>query len=584
MAMAMTSEIPTPSDAGGCGPRARPPTATDDSREPAPASTALDRCNVLLVYPRFSAHSFWNYQATCKVVGARYSAAPLGLITVAALLPAVWTLRLVDRNTDPLTPADLQWADLVMTGGMLPQRLDALRIVGLAHAAGKPVVVGGPDATSCPDFYADADFRVLGEAEEILDRFVADWCAGAVHGDYRADTFPDLTRSPVPRFDLLPLRNYMHVGVQLSRGCPFSCEFCNVIELNGRIPRVKTSAQMLREMEVLYALGYRGHVDFVDDNLTGNRKAIKPLLADLAAWLRRHNYPFEFSTEASIDIAEDDELLALMRKAGFFAIFVGIETPDANTLISTSKRQNTRRSIPASIGKIQQAGIFVNAGFILGFDGERGRVAEPMIACIEQSAIPVSMVGLLYALPRTRLARRLSREGRLHAPIDCPLGSSDADQCTSGLNFVTRRPRREVLEDYRTVLRSIYAPGAYFGRVRRLVRRLELSQHRIRRPLGGLLRDLRALARIGWSNGVLAREVRAPFWRAVGECLLHNPRALRTVLALAALYLHLRPFAAFMDGQIAERIAAGEGEEIALRAASGVAGGPTDIAREGQDR
>ncbi|MCX5737478.1 MAG: radical SAM protein, partial [Proteobacteria bacterium] len=334
---------------------------------------------VLLVNPRFSEHSFWNYQETCKVVGARYVAAPLGLITVAALLPADWTIRLADRNIEELRDDDLRWADLVMVGGMLPQQRDAKRIIAMAHACGRPVVMGGPDVTASPAVYAEADFRVIGEAEEVMGEFVAAWLAGEKRGVFTAKEFPDLTTSPVPRFDLLKLSDYMHVGVQFSRGCPFNCEFCNVIELNGRICRLKTPAQMLRELDALYALGYRGHVDFVDDNLIGNRRTLKPFLAELAQWLRLRGNPFEFSSEASLNLADDAELLAAMRDAGFFAIFVGIETSDTKTLVSTNKLQNARRDIAASIGKINRAGIFANAGFIVGFDAEGVSIAQAMI-------------------------------------------------------------------------------------------------------------------------------------------------------------------------------------------------------------
>ncbi len=513
-----------------------------------------DPARVLLIYPRFSPNSFWNYQATCEVVGARYSAAPLGLITVAALLPPDWSVRLVNRNTEELTAADLEWADLVMTGGMLPQQIDTMRVIATALAHHKPVVVGGPDVTSSPHVYDHADFKVIGEAEEVIEDFIAAWRAGAAGGDFVAKDYPDITRSPIPRFDLLKLDHYMHVGIQISRGCPFNCEFCNVIELNGRTPRIKTASQMKDELEAIYALGYRGHIDFVDDNLIGNRKAVKPLLAELAIWLERHDHPFEFSTEASINIAEDDELLALMKRANFFAIFVGIETPDAATLLSTNKRQNTRRDIVESIQKIYRAGIFVNAGFIIGFDGEKDRVAEAMIACIEAAAIPVCMVGLLYALPNTQLSRRLTAEGRLHAESDRPRNDEDSDQCTSGLNYTTLRPRNEMIEDYRAVLQRIYEPGAFFARVSRLARQLDLSEHKINRPMSSIRRDLRALSRIAWRSGVLDRQVLGPFWRALLDCLIHNPRAVRVVFALAAIYLHLRPFARFMDARLVERI------------------------------
>lgn len=522
-----------------------------------------------MVYPRFGATSFWNYRATCEVAGARYSATPLGLITVAALLPEAWTLRLINRNTEEMRESDIEWADLVMTGGMLPQQRDTKRVVALAHAHGKPVVVGGPDVTSSPHIYDEAEFRVLGEAEEVLDRFITAWSAGETRGEFAAERFPDLSLSPVPRFDLLKLEHYMHVGVQFSRGCPFNCEFCNVIELNGRTPRAKTTEQMLRELDALHALGYRGHVDFVDDNMIGNRKAVRPLLAGLEGWLERRGYPFEFSTEASLNLGGDAELLGLMRRANFFAIFVGIETPDADILASASKLQNTRRDITQSLANIYGAGIFVNAGFIIGFDGEKGRVAEAMIACIEDAAIPVCMIGLLYALPSTRLSRRLAEEGRLHSESDRLWTDDDADQCTSGLNFVTRRPRREALEDYREVLRRVYEPAAYFGRVRRVARQLDLSAHRVRRSPPSLLKDLRSLCRIAWRNSIIDREVRGPFWRSLADCLSRNPRSLRVVVSLAALFLHLRHFAGLMDAQLARRIAAidEEGVEMGRRGA-----------------
>ena len=231
----------------------------------------IDHCNVLMVFPRFNANSFWNYKATCEMVGARYPAAPLGLITVASLLPESWDIKLVNRNTEDLSEADIVWADIIMTGGMLPQQWDTLAIIDMAHARGKPVVVGGPGVTSTPEAYAAADFRVLGEAEGIIDVFVAAWRAGERSGTFEAAKFKaDVSRSPVPRFDLLRFREYLHVGVQFSRGCPFTCEFCDIIELYGRVPRTKTAEQVIAELERLYALGYRGHVDFVDDNLIGN--------------------------------------------------------------------------------------------------------------------------------------------------------------------------------------------------------------------------------------------------------------------------------------------------------------------------
>lgn len=509
---------------------------------------------VLLVSPRFASHSFWNYQTTCAVVGKRYSAAPLGLITVAALLPAEWDLRLIDCNVEELSDADIDWADLVMTGGMLPQQHDILAIIARAQIRGKPVAVGGTDVTSSPHRYAQADFRILGEAEEVMADFVAAWTGGAKHGSYRAARFPDLAHSPVPRFDLLRLDRYMHVGLQVSRGCPFNCEFCNVIELNGRIPRVKAPRQVIEELQALYELGYRGHVDFVDDNLIGNRQAVRPILREIAGWVRARGYPFEFSTEASLNLAEDEELLALMREANFFALFVGIETPDIATLRSAQKRQNIGRDITSSVRAFYRAGLFVNAGFIVGFDAEEASVAEAMVRCIEEAAIPVCMVGLLYALPNTQLAKRLWGESRLHAGHDRPDSDQDADQCSSGLNFETLRPREEVLEDYRAVIERIYEPVAYFGRVRRLVRALDLRGHRLRRPVREVARDLRSFARV--SRRMLAnRETRGSYLRALGDALLRHPRGVRIMVSMAALYLHYRPYARDLVTSLTGRIA-----------------------------
>jgi radical SAM superfamily enzyme YgiQ (UPF0313 family) len=514
-------------------------------------------CKALLVYPRFNPHSFWHYQETCDLVGAKYSMTPLGLITVAALLPASWTLKLVNRNTEALEESDLAWADVVLTGGMLPQQRDTLRVIAAAQAHGTPVVVGGPDVTSSPHVYADAEFEVLGEAEGIIGEFLEAWSAGAERGVFRANGFPDVTQSPVPRFDLLKLDQYLTVGVQFSRGCPFNCEFCDIIELYGRVPRTKDDAQMLRELDALYALGYRGHVDFVDDNLIGNKRRVKAFLPRLQSWLREHREPFEFSTEATINLADDAELLTLMRDANFFVIFVGIESPDTATLLHMQKPQNTRRVLQESVEKIYRAGIFVHAGFIVGFDTEQSGVAAGMIQCIEDTAIPGCMIGLLMALPNTQLTRRLVKEGRLHPNHDRFLTDEDADQCTSGLNFQTRRPREDVLADYRTVLDRVYPPDAYFARVRRVGRQLDCSQKRYKTPLRQMLLETRSFVRMAWRLGVRDVDVRRHFWATFIDCALHNPRALRYVGAMVALYLHFGPFARYISARLTAEIDVG---------------------------
>jgi radical SAM superfamily enzyme YgiQ (UPF0313 family) len=508
-------------------------------------------CNVLLIYPRFAGETFWNFAAACEIFGARYPTSPLGLITVAAMLPSHWNLRLLDRNVEELTDSDIGWADLVMTGGMLPQHDDLLEIIGLCNRLGKPVAIGGPGATSVPHFYAKADFQVLGEVEDIISDFVAAWESGARQGVFTAEKFQvDVRKTPIPRFDLLKFDRYLYIGVQFSRGCPFTCEFCDIIELYGRAPRTKSNDQMLAELDELYRLGYRGHVDFVDDNLIGNKKAVKAFLPALKDWLERHDYPFEFTTEASLNLADDEELLRLMNEANFVGVFMGIESPDPETLVQMRKKQNTRRSIPDSVHKIYGAGMFVTAGFIVGFDSEKSGMADAMAELIEEAAIPVCMVGLLYALPNTQLTRRLTKEGRLHPPPE--FASSRADQCTLGLNFDTLRPRQEILTDYRDILQNAYEPNAFAGRLRQLAKLLDNSNRKRQGTTGD--------ARRGFQSKVqqilnALPEAQDQFQQILIQCATQNPNSLRAIVTLMAFYLHLGPFSRLVIGQIEQRIA-----------------------------
>jgi radical SAM superfamily enzyme YgiQ (UPF0313 family) len=511
--------------------------------------------NVLLLYPRFVNESFWNYRESCAVIGAKYPTIPLGLITVAAMLPSQWDVRLVNLNTEELSDADLEWADLVMTGGMMFQQASTLDIIEMCRDRGKPVAVGGPDVSSSPHVYERANFRVVGEAESVIDGFITAVDSDATEGVFEGPKFQaDVTKTPKPRFDLLKFDQYMYLGVQFSRGCPFTCEFCDIIELYGRVPRTKTAEQVLGELDHLYGLGYRGHVDFVDDNLIGNKKAIKAFLPHLIKWQEERDFPFEFSTEASLNLADDDDLIEMLKKANFFVIFMGIESPDTDTLIAMRKKQNTRRSIRDIIHKIYKAGIFVTAGFIVGFDSEKGSVADPMIELIEEAAIPMAVIGQLWALPNTQLARRLASEGRLHVNAEfMPKGSTD--QCASGLNFETKRERLDILRDFRRVLATEYTPEAYFGRVDRLVSLLDCSDRRHEMAKG----DIRA--KIGTVNivqDILRRmpEHREIFWRTFTNCMNKNPGALRAVVILMGFYLHIGPYTRFAVNEIDEQIAA----------------------------
>jgi radical SAM superfamily enzyme YgiQ (UPF0313 family) len=518
--------------------------------------TASRPCKVLMLYPLFTAESFWSFGESCKLMGVRRPAAPLGLITVAAMLPKNWTVRLIDCNTQPFGDDDLAWADVVFTGGMLPQQADTLRLIELCRAAGKPVVVGGPDPTSSPHVYERADFRVLGEAEGVLDEFITAWDSGARSGTFTAPKFQaDVTKTPVPRFDLLNVSDYLYLGVQYSRGCPFTCEFCDIIELYGRVPRTKTNAQMFIELETLYQMGYRGHLDFVDDNFIGNKKSLRLFLPELAEWQRAHGYPFEFSTEASVNLADDPELLDLMGAANFFGIFVGIESPDPATLVAMRKKQNTRRNIAESIHKIYAAGMLVTAGFIVGFDNEKVSMAEAMIDFIEEAAIPVAMVGLLYALPNTQLTRRLEREGRLHAGHDREPDGGGGDQCTNGINFDPVRPLRDVLMDYRTVLDRIYSPAAYAARVDRLMTLLDRSKQRHDLVDGDLRAKVGAMETVHRVVTALP-EARGPLWQTFMNCAKRDTSSARIAVQMIAAYAHLGPFSRKVIASIDARLAA----------------------------
>jgi len=510
----------------------------------------------LLVYPEFRSASFWNYRETCELVDARYPAAPLGLCTVAALLPPEWEVTLVDRNVETWDDAMLDAADVVLTGGMMPQQRDCIELIRKARSKGKTVIVGGPDATSSPHLYEDASHLVLGESEVTMPLFLADLAAGTPKKIYTDARKADVQKSPTPRFELLKFDRYNHIGIQWCRGCPFSCEFCDIIELFVKVPRAKSSTQIFAELQKLYDLGYRGHIDLVDDNFIGNKKLVKAFLPELKKWLEERNWPFEFTTEASINLADDAALMKAMQEVGFFAIFVGIESPDETTLVAMQKRQNTHRSIAESIHKIYAHGMFVNAGFIIGFDTEKGSVAHGIIDCIEATGIPVNMAGLLFALPTTQLTRRLAAAGRLHENFDvAPEGVGD--QCTAGLNFDPCRPRLEILKDYLKVVETIYTPENYFGRVLKVGQELDSSQRRFRPGLKQWWKELKGFARMAAKLG-LRKETRGHFWKTMVKALWRNPKSIRYTGSLMALYLHFGQFSKYVAEKIREAIAAEE--------------------------
>ncbi len=494
-----------------------------DDQSPEPASSGLGPAarKVLMIYP-LTPTTYWSFDHALAFIGKKASIPPLGLMTVAALLPPRYQVRLIDLNVTALERRDVEEADLVFISAMIIHKASFEEIVRLCRECGKPVVAGGPYPISSWQEIEGVDHFVLDEAELTLPRFLADLEAGRPQKVYRADGRPDITRTPVPRFDLIDPAVYDSLPLQYSRGCPYACEFCDIIEMFGREQRTKTPRQFLAEMEAVYALGYRGPLFIVDDNFVGNRRKVKDLLRAIVDWQRQHGRPFTFSTEASIDLAQDDELLDLMVEAGFGMVFVGIETPDEQTLAYTQKKQNLKSSILGSVEKIQRRGIEVTGGFIVGFDTDPPDIFERQIRFIQEAGIPTAMVGLLNAVPNTRLWRRLEKEGRLRR------ATTGNNTHTLSTNFQPRMPEEVLIGGYKRVLAELYSPARYFERCVTLMRRLP-PRTRAVRPISWV--EVRALLRSILRQGFSAYGLR--YWRFLIGALLARPRFFPDAAAFA---------------------------------------------------
>jgi radical SAM superfamily enzyme YgiQ (UPF0313 family) len=414
--------------------------------------------NALLIYPEFP-DTYWSFKHALKFLGKRAAQPPLGLMTVAALLPESWKKRLVDTNVERLKDSHLAWADVVLLSGMHIQRPSLLAIVERCQARGLRVIVGGPIASSVPAAELKAEHVVIGEAEALIADLARDLERGTAKPVYQASERPEMATSPLPDLSLIKMRRYSTMTVQYSRGCPFNCEFCDIIEIYGRRPRTKAVEQVLAELDQLRRVGWRESVFIVDDNFIGNKARAKELLVALAEWRKQSRTEFAFSTEASLNLADDPELMRLMKEAGFNSVFLGIETPDESGLIAANKLQNTRRSLLDSVAAIQSYGIQVMGGFILGFDTDKEDIFDRMVEFIEKSGIPIAMVGLLQAMPGTQLFRRLWREGRI---LDAGRGDNTGDH----LNFLPHMDATKLVEGYRSVLKRIYSSAAYYERVK----------------------------------------------------------------------------------------------------------------------
>lgn len=426
---------------------------------------------ILMVHPEFPA-TYWSFKHSLQFTGYKSVMPPLGLLTIAAMLPEEWDIKLVDMNVERLQKKYIKESDLVFISSMIVQKKSFQIVVDMCNNCGVPIAAGGAYPTSSHSEIEGVDYFILNEGEVTLPEFISDYINGKARMIYKSDIKPDISFTPVPRFDLIDMNKYVTMPLQYSRGCPYNCEFCDVIEMFGRVPRAKSPKQFLNEMDALKSAGYRGPIFIVDDNFIGNRMKVTELLNDISLWQDVNDHPFTLFTEVSINLAADDELLSLMVKAGFDTVFVGIETPDRETLSRTQKAHNIKLDLLESVKKIQKEGIEVQAGFILGFDSDRDDIFDRQVAFIQQAAIPVAMVGLLIALPGTQLYKRLEKEGRL-------TGSSSGNNTNDlELNYKTIMDRKKLINGYKKVLSEIYSPEKYFSRSLELVKRMP-SQKRL---------------------------------------------------------------------------------------------------------
>ena len=528
--------------------------------------------NALLVYPR-QPPTYWGANFALDILGVKSAFPPLGLLTVAAMFPPEYELRVVDMNVTSLEDADLEWADMVFTSTMIVQRTSLEDVIARCNRAGVPVVAGGPHPTTFHDEIDGVTHFVLDEAEEVFPEFLRDLATGTAKVMYREPRKPDVTRTPVPRFDLIDMKSYWSMGVQFSRGCPFDCEFCDIIKLYGQVPRTKTPDQIVEEFDSLYRLGWRGSVFLVDDNFIGNKREAMKLLPVIAEWQKARGYPFALHTEASVNLARMGKLMDAMVEAGFDTVFLGIETPNPKALLKTKKPQNTNKRddnyLFNAVRRIQGRGMQVQGGFILGLDGDDEGVFDAQIEFIREVGIPVAPIYLLTALKGTDMYERLKREDRL---VDVPIGTN-----ATILNFRTEMDRRTLIEGYMRVTATLYDPTLenYLERCLNLLEHLEPVPH-LHKPKSrnAVYADL-----MGVRGRLSARQIPA-YTKYITRVSRDYPRLLPMAIRLAAMGYHLekitrqqnaiRDFMDFLTGEL-ERLDeeaardAGEAEEVLHR-------------------
>ena len=485
---------------------------------------------ILLVYPEYP-ETFWSFKYALKFISKKASLPPLGLLTVAALLPKEWEKKLVDMTVTPLIDRDIKWADYVFISAMSIQKESVKKIICKCKKLGAKIVAGGPLFTSgYEDFEDDVDYFILNEAEITLPLFLEDLEQGHLKHIYTSDQWVDINKTPIPLWELADINKYVTMCIQYSRGCPFNCDFCDVTFLFGHKMRLKTKDQILAELDGLYLRGWRGGVFIVDDNFIGNKSELKnEILPAMINWMEERKYPFTFTTQASINLSDDEELMRLMVRARFGSVFVGIETPNEESLAECNKLQNKNRDLIACVKKIQKFGLIVNGGFIIGFDSDSPSIFENMIEFVQKSGIVSAMVGLLNAPRGTKLYQRLVKENRL-------LKEATGDNTDLSINFIPKMSYKALIDGYKKVLHTIYSPKYYYERLLMLLKNMKLRQ---KQKYQFHLWYLTAFLKSIWKLGIIGKE-RIYYWKIFFWTLFRRPQLLPMAITYAVYGFHFR--------------------------------------------